>query len=304
MAPVIYKVNEPKFREKMASFDYDWTLVSPKNGKTFPKSVDDWVWLYPNVIDKIKELYNNNYMIVIFSNQSKEWKHEQIQIVAEKLEVPVFICIAQLKEDYKPNTILFDKLVGRKKINLNESFFVGDALGRKTDFADSDKVFAENIGIKYMAPEVFFHVDSKFELPKIPENKKPELIIMVGYPASGKSTISNEIFKKRNYEIIDGDTYKTVPKILKAVTEQFKNKKSVVIDATNSSKEKRSKYITLANEYKYDIRCIHMTTSLEESYKRNKTRDEDKQIPKIAYSVYTKYFDEPNENEGFKLITL
>lgn len=304
MAPIIHKVNEPKFREKMASFDYDWTLVSPKEGKTFPKNVDDWVWLYPNVVNKIKELYDNNYMIVIFSNQSKEWKHEQILLVAEKLEVPVFVCISQLKEDYKPNTILFDKLVGKKKINFDESFFVGDALGRKTDFADSDKVFAENIGIKYMAPEVFFHVEVKFELPKISENKKPELIIMVGYPASGKSTISNEIFKKRNYEIIDGDTYKTVPKILKAVTENFKNKKSVVIDATNSSKEKRSKYIELANNYKYDIRCVHMTTSLEESYKRNKTRDEDKQIPKIAYSVYTKYFNEPNENEGFKLITL
>ena len=304
MTPIINKINEPKFREKMASFDYDWTLVSPKNGKTFPKSVDDWVWLYPNIIDKIKELYNNDFMIVIFTNQSKEWKHEQIQIVAEKLQVPVFVCIAQLKEYYKPNTILFDKLVGKKKINLKESFFVGDALGRKTDFADSDKVFAENIGIKYIAPEVFFHVDTKFELSKIPENKKHELIIMVGYPASGKSTISNEIFKKRNYEIVDGDTYKTLPKILKVTTEHLKNKKSIVIDATNSSKGKRSKYIELANEYKYDIRCIHMTTSLEESYKRNKSRDEAKQIPKIAYSIYTKYFDEPNENEGFILINL
>ena len=224
MTPIIYKINEPKIREKMASFDYDWTLVSPKNGKTFPKSVDDWVWLYPNIIDKIKELYDNDYMIVIFSNQSKEWKHEQIKIVAEKLQVPVFVCIAQLKEDYKPNTILFDKLVGKKKINLKESFFVGDALGRKTDFADSDKVFAENIGIKYIAPEVFFHVDANFELPKIPENKKLELIIMVGYPASGKSTISNEILKKRNYEIVNGDIYKTVPKILKITTEYFKNK--------------------------------------------------------------------------------
>ncbi len=304
MTPIIYKINEPKFRTKMASFDYDWTLVSPKNGKTFPKNVDDWTWLYPNIITKLKELYDDNYMIVIFSNQSKEWKHEQIKIVAEQLQIPVFVCIAQLKEDYKPNTILFDNLVGKKKINLEESFFVGDALGRKTDFADSDKVFAENIGIKYFAPEVFFYSKVTFKLPKIPENKNSELIIMVGYPASGKSTIANEIFKERNYEIIDGDTYKTVPKILKATLEHFKNKKSVVIDATNGSKEKRAKYIELAKEYNYDVRCIHMTTSLEESYKRNKTRSEDAQIPKIAYSVYNKYFNEPLENEGFTLITL
>ncbi len=304
MAPLIYKINEPMIREKMASFDFDWTLVRPKNGKTFPKNIDDWNWLYPNIIDKIKELYNDNYMIVIFTNQSKEWKYEQIKVVAEKLQVPVFISIAYLKEDYKPNRVLYDKLFGKLTIDFTNSFFVGDALGRKTDFSDSDKVFAEKLGIKYIAPEVFFHVDVKFELPDIPKNNNKELIIMVGYPASGKSTIANEIFKKRNYEIIDGDTYKTVPKILKGVTEHLKNKKSVVIDATNSSKEKRQKYVELAKIYNYDIRCIHMTTSLEESYNRNKTRDVDKQIPKIAYSVYTKYYNEPSENEGYTLVSL
>ena len=34
--------------------------------------------------------------------------------------------------------------------------FLGDALGRKTDFSDSDKVFAETIGIKYYSPEGIF----------------------------------------------------------------------------------------------------------------------------------------------------
>jgi bifunctional polynucleotide phosphatase/kinase len=304
MSPTIYKINEPKFREKMAAFDYDWTLVSPKNGKTFPKDVDDWIWLYPNVIDKIKEYYNNDFMIVIFTNQSKQWKHEQILLVAQQINIPMYICIATEKEEYKPNTLMFNKLVKNKKINIDESFFVGDALGRKTDFSDSDKVFSENIGIKYMAPEVFFHTQIIFKLPEIPVVTKPELVIMVGYPASGKSTISNEIFKKRNYEIVDGDTYKTVPKILKSTSEHIKNNKSVVIDATNSSIEKRSKYIELAKLNNYSIRCIHMTTSLEESYKRNKTRLEDNQIPKIAYSVYTKYYDEPTEKEGFILIKI
>ncbi len=304
MSPTIYKINEPKFREKMAAFDYDWTLVSPKNGKTFPKDIDDWIWLYPNVIDKIKEYYNNDFMIVIFTNQSKQWKHEQILLVAQQINIPMYIYIATEKEEYKPNTIMFNKLVKNKKINIDESFFVGDALGRKTDFSDSDKVFAENIGIKYMAPEVFFHTQIIFKLPEIPVVTKPELVIMVGYPASGKSTISNEIFKKRNYEIVDGDTYKTVPKILKSTSEHIKNNKSVVIDATNSSIEKRSKYIELAKLNNYSVRCIHMTTSLEESYKRNKTRPEDNQIPKIAYSVYTKYYNEPNEKEGFILIKI
>ena len=33
---------------KMASFDYDWTLVKPKNDRTFPKDIDDWEFLYSN----------------------------------------------------------------------------------------------------------------------------------------------------------------------------------------------------------------------------------------------------------------
>jgi hypothetical protein len=58
----------------------------------------------------------------------------------------------------------------------------------------------------------------------------------------------------------------------------------------------------LAAKYNYKVRCIHVATSADISYKRNKERPEDRQVPKIAYSVYTKYFEEPDESEGFELI--
>ena len=41
MSPIIYNLNNAVIREKMAAFDYDWTLVSPKDGKTFPSNIDD-----------------------------------------------------------------------------------------------------------------------------------------------------------------------------------------------------------------------------------------------------------------------
>jgi hypothetical protein len=47
-----------------------------------------------------------------------------------------------------------------------------------------------------------------------------------------------------------------------------------------------------------------MTTSLEVSYKRNKERDPENQVPKIAYSVYTKHYNSPSVEEGFELIVL
>lgn len=41
-------------------------------------------------------------------------------------------------------------------IDKANSFFVGDAAGRKNDFLDSDLMFAKNIGIEFMTPDDFF----------------------------------------------------------------------------------------------------------------------------------------------------
>ena len=49
MTLTIYNINNATIREKMVSFDYDWTVVNPKDGRTFPLSIDDWIWLYPSV---------------------------------------------------------------------------------------------------------------------------------------------------------------------------------------------------------------------------------------------------------------
>ena len=98
--------------------------------------------------------------------------------------------------------------------------------------------------------------------------------------------------------------HKTSPKMLKAALEQVKDGKSVVFDATNSSSKKRSEYIEFAKKHNLKVVCVHMSTSLELSYKRNKERDPEQQVPKIAYSVYTKHFVIPSVEEGFELIVL
>jgi bifunctional polynucleotide phosphatase/kinase len=49
---------------------------------------------------------------------------------------------------------------GNIKINKTDSFFCGDAAGRKTkthkDFSDSDLKFALNVGVPFKTPEVLF----------------------------------------------------------------------------------------------------------------------------------------------------
>ena len=305
MPPTIYTLNNAVHREKMAAFDYDWTLVSPKDGKTFPSNVDDWKWLYPTIPEKIKGYYEDGFMIVIFTNQSKAWKHEQIQLVAKTLDIPVFIVVATEKYDYKPNPILFNILMGNNNIRKEKSFFVGDAIGRTGDFSDSDKIFAENIGIPCCCPEQVFHVKTEItEIPTIPLSNEKQIIIMMGYPGSGKSTIAKNICKNESFVCLEGDLYKTSTKMIKASIEDIKQNKSIIFDATNSSSKKRQEYIELGKKYNYKIVCIHVSTPLEVAYKQNKLRNYEKYVPKIAYSVYKKYYEEPNETEGFNLFVI
>jgi len=306
MPPTIYNINNATIKHKMAAFDYDWTMVCPKDMKTFPTSVDDWQWLYPSVPEKIRSFHNDGYMIVIFTNQSKAWKHDQVQLVAKTLNIPVFIVIATEKNEYKPNPVSFTSLVGydEKTIDKDASFFVGDALGRKGDFADTDKLFAEATGIRWISPESMFGGEpASFKVDiAFPLSKDPEIIIMVGYPGSGKSTIARKICEDNSkYIHIESDVLKTSAKMIKNAAAHVADKKSIIFDATNSSVKKRKEYIEFAKKHGYNVTCVHVETSKEESYKRNKTREEAKQVPKIAYSVYSKHFEQPKEEEGFRL---
>lgn len=305
MQPNIYNLNNAVYREKMAAFDYDWTLVSPKNGKTFPSNIDDWEWLYPTIPEKIKNYYDDGFMIVIFTNQSKNWKHEQIKLVASSLDIPIFIVVATEKCDYKPNPKLFNLFIGSNKIKKDKSFFIGDAIGRTSDFSDSDKVFAENIGIPCYCPEQVFHTKTEIiEIPIIPLSDEKQIIIMMGFPGSGKSTIAQNICKNKSFVYIAGDIYKTSTKMIKASLLHISDNKSIVFDATNSSSKKRNEYIEFGKKYNYKIICIHISTPLEIAYKQNKLRNYEKYVPKIAYSVYSKYYEQPNEKEGFTLFVI
>ena len=307
MAPIIYNINNSKFKNKMIGIDYDWSLVNPKDGKTFPSDINDWEWFSSTVPEKLKQYYDNEYMLVVFTNQSKNWKCDQIKLVIESLNIPMFIVIARVKSEYKPNIILFDTLFKNNMINKSESFFIGDALGRKTDFSDSDKVFAENIGIQYFPPEKIFMINKyrQYDISSIKLQNTPEIIIMMGFPGSGKTTIANKICNNKNYVHIKGDDYKSnTPKMLKAVLDHIQNKKSIVFDATNSSLKKRKLYVDFATKHNYSVQCIHVSTPMDVSYKRNLLREDEKKVPKIAFNVYKKYYDEPNEIEGFTLYTV
>jgi bifunctional polynucleotide phosphatase/kinase len=312
MSSSIIPIGNPVFRNKMVAFDYDWTLVSTINGRPFSKDKDDWQWLYSSIPEKLKKIYETDYMIVIFTNQSKLWKHQQIINVIKTLDIPVYVVIATNKIMHKPNIELFTEFLKFANIDniildKDNSCFVGDALGRKYDFSDSDKIFAKNIGINYFSPEKYFK-ENKKQLKLTVDlfiSSYPEIIIMMGFPGSGKTSIAKKICENDKYINIERDIYNTVPKMLKIADKFILEGKSIIFNATNSSIKNRKMFIDFAKKHiNYKIKCIHVNTSLLESQKRNKMREEEAQVPLIAYSVYNKYFEEPSVLEGFELIVI
>ena len=91
-------------------------------------------------------------------------------------------------------------------------------------------------------------------MPLIAKSKKNR-VLMIGSPASGKSTFVREYFS--DYFRINQDTLKTKARCLKQTEEQLKTENNIIIDNTNPTQTVRQEYINLAKKYKYNIRaCI------------------------------------------------
>ncbi len=188
-----YDKNKFNFN-KLACFDLDHTLIKPKSKRKLPRDSEDYEYIN-NVKETLIKLQNNNYHIIIFSNQSGS-KLEQVitkikNILLEllyynKLQISVFIAT---KDDYyrKPHTGMFElflKLNNLKFNNLKEVFYCGDAAGRNNDFSCSDYAFSHNLSLKYtnMLNQIIFYVPEELFLKQkidfIPNCKdNPQLFI-------------------------------------------------------------------------------------------------------------------------------
>lgn len=326
---LIYK-SELDINKDYLLFDLDYTIIKPKGKNKFPKDKNDWMYIF-NSKEKIIEEYNNNKNIIIFSNQSKlnsedkinEFK-EKIENIIKDLNINIQIYISLKEDKYrKPLWFMFYKMLELNNIkNLDKSkcLYIGDAGGREKDFSSDDRLFAYNIGINYKTPEEYFLNENplsykidcftfddlkNYENNKFKKSSKQELIILVGYPGCGKSYFCKKYLK--DYIHINQDELKTLSKCKLLTIKSLKEKKSIVIDNTNPSKDTRKIYIDICKELNIPCRCIYFDLDLKIIKHLNIYREllgEKKRIPNIAYNVYNKKFNMPIREEGFEDIII
>jgi len=129
-----------------------------------------------------------------------------------------------------------------------------------------------------------------------------EMVLFVGFPASGKSTLAKKYMVPAGYEHINRDTLKNQDKCLKFARIAVENGKSVVIDNTNPEKKTRATYIAIAKQAKIPIRCFRFDVDEKLANHLNYYRERlgiSDHVPRIGYAMYKKKFEEPTVDEGF-----
>ncbi|KAG6020747.1 hypothetical protein E4U41_002738 [Claviceps citrina] len=184
-------------RTKFAVFDLDGTLIRTRSGDRHASSSADWKWWNNDVPGVLRALHvEKGYQVIILSNQGgitldkasdartkpggrrrAAMFKEKCESILEALDIPTSIYAATENDVYrKPRTGVWDEVcddydVSRDEVDLDKSFFVGDAAGRlagpgpagpagagslEADFSSSDRDFAHNVGLAFATPEAYF----------------------------------------------------------------------------------------------------------------------------------------------------
>ncbi|TKS81367.1 Bifunctional polynucleotide phosphatase/kinase DNA 5'-kinase/3'-phosphatase [Collichthys lucidus] len=283
---MLYTAAGVKGSDKIAGFDIDGCIITTKSGKVFPTAPDDWKILYPEIQPRLASLLKKGYKVVFFTNQ--------MGIARGKLRPEVF---KSKVED----------ILATLQLSVQ---------------------FALNIGLQFHTPEEYFlgwksapyslpnfdprKIDSSASLYDPPSasltSDKTEVIVAVGFPASGKSTFFHTHVIPKGYAYVNRDTLGSWQNCVSACERALKEGRSVAVDNTNPDQESRKRYVDVAKAMGVPCRCFHFSASLEQAKHNNRYREmapSDKKHVKVndmVFHSYKKHFVAPSLSEGFSEI--
>uniref|UniRef100_A0A673IMI7 Bifunctional polynucleotide phosphatase/kinase-like n=1 Tax=Sinocyclocheilus rhinocerous TaxID=307959 RepID=A0A673IMI7_9TELE len=331
---------------KIAGFDVDGCIITTKSGKVFPTSPDDWRILFPEIQPRLASLLKTGYKVVFFTNQMgisrgklrPEVFKSKVEDILQTLQLPIQVFASTAPGIYrKPVIGMWEHLC--EKVNHFFMFFLActDAAGRpanwapgkkKKDFSCSDRLFALNIGLQFHTPEEYFlgWKPAQFSLPEFDPRKldskrrlydppdasltstKQEVIVAVGFPGSGKSTLFQTHIIPKGYAYVNRDILGSWQQCVSACERALKEGRSVAVDNTNPDPESRKRYIDVSQSAGVPCRCFNFTASLEQAKHNNRFREmvpsATKHVPvnDMVIHSYRKKFVAPSLSEGFSEI--
>ena len=340
--------NNIKNNNKIFLFDLDNTLITTLSGKVFPINENDWKFVYDSVEDKINNLSKNN-LIGIITNQMglksdfliKKWIIKMNNIL-KKININ-FVFVSLKNDGYRKPLVKSLEVLGNNGIileNYKSKYFIGDACGRPTDhyntltgsIVDTDLKFALNAKLRFKTPEQFFKIKTennnifitypeldyytveKFntivnDITKIVNNNQKVIIMMIGFPACGKSFLRNLLLEKINKNIyyFNNDDIKdnVVDGKLCSNISTCYNKNKIINDNTNLSIKNRNMFFDKFHDYfkigiffDYDME-INLHLNYYRMYYHNKPL-----INKMIYNKLNKDFIKPNKNDFNKYFVI
>lgn len=145
--------------------------------------------------------------------------------------------------------------------------------------------------------------------------------MVVGYPASGKSTVTKDLIKKGAVSLNRDTEGGTIVSLLPKLEALLKDGKDVVLDNTFPTIEVRKPFIDLAKKYNADVTCSLMSTSIEDAQfnvvqraigligkfptpEAIKAAKHTNIFPPTVLFKYKKEFQKPSVEEGFSKVEI
>lgn len=247
-------------------------FISNQKGLKTKQSIDDWIYKMNDIISKI----NKKSIIHLIFASIKDDGYRKPMI--------------------KSWNFIKDKLFKFKIDELqknNKIYYIGDALGRETDHSDTDIKYAINCKFKIKSPESFFKFNKINNIGSITyptlnyfkineqellfniifekinkeiNNKNKIIIILIGFPASGKSFFRKILLAKFNiFKYYNSDDINNKINDDKLIINNI-NFSYIINDNTNLDNKKINIYLKNFLNYKkigiffnYDIEiCQHL----------------------------------------------
>jgi len=218
---LIQPKNNHTFPDHMDPSDWEYRPNVLKKLKSL--SDDDIIVIFTNQSTAVKNEY-----VDIFKQKIEDF------LFASGINNKTWVFIAVGSSKYrKPSPLLWWEFQKYVNVTSKNIIYVGDAAGRllrtpkrgkklKPDFSDTDRKFALNLHIIFETPEQYFdnnQEDQPFELQgrdasdslsgnlasglskkEVPlDTTQQEIIVMVGYPGSGKSSFVKDYLLPLNY---------------------------------------------------------------------------------------------------------